>query len=78
MPEIDLEPEGYRRADTAHVSRRGLAKWLYFSRHPILAFIAYQKAYPDSFEEAEAFKERQSQAFLFGIGQFLIRRFMGH
>lgn len=79
MPEIDLEPGGYREAGTEPVrTRRGLAKWAYFLRHPILAFITYQKAYPDSPEEAEEFRARQSQAILFGVGQFLIRRFLGH
>ena len=80
MSEIDLEPHGYRETGrhSALVIRRGWRKWLYFARHPILAFVAYQKAYPDSPEEAQAFRERQTQAITFALGKAFLLRLIGH
>ncbi len=74
---LDLSPDQYRdlSADPPWKPRRGLAKWLHFVRHPVLAFITYQKAYPD--DDDGAFAERQSNAILFGIGMFIIKRLHG-
>jgi hypothetical protein len=71
---LDLGPDDYRDLGgrVAAAPKRGLAKWLYFARHPILAFVMYQKAYPD--DDAGDFHNRQANAILFGIGMFLIRR----
>ena len=73
MLQIELEPSGYRETGRKPglVIHRGLAKWLYFARHPILAFVTYQKAYPD---EDDSFKERQANAIFFGIGMFIIHK----
>lgn len=72
MPEIDLSPREYNEVgSTRPVFRRGWRKWLYFARHPILAFITYQQAYPD---QDSSFKDRQFTALVYGLGTFLIRR----
>lgn len=79
MSEIDLEPSGYRETGrhSALTIRRGWRKWLYFARHPILAFVAYQKAYPDDPEDAAAFKARQLNAIAFGVGLYFIHKVTG-
>jgi hypothetical protein len=76
MPEIDLEPDGYRETGGEPVrTRRGLAKWAYFVRHPILAFVTYQKAYPDPPD-----KDRDAatvSAVSMGLFHYFWRKFMG-
>lgn len=69
---IDLSPDDYRETGAVlRPTRRGLSKLAYFARHPILAFVTYQKAYPD---EDDSFKERQANAIFFGIGMFIIHK----
>lgn len=72
---LDLSPTEYRPAGSTPVTfRRGWRKWLYFARHPILAFVTYQIAYADSPEDAKAFRDRQFNAFMFGLGTHLVRK----
>lgn len=70
---LDLGPNEYREIGrrSAWRARRGLAKLLYLARHPVLAFVTYQKAYPD---EDTDFQERQGSAILFGLGIFIIHK----
>jgi hypothetical protein len=76
MPEIDLEPSGYRQSDSKPVVvRRGLAKWLYFVRHPILAFVTYQKAYPDPPDEEQT--SVRLNALSMGLFHYLWIKFKG-
>jgi hypothetical protein len=78
MPVLDLGPDGYRVTGSKPVVfRRGWRKWLYFARHPILAFVTYQIAYADDPEDAKAYKARAMNAIAFGVGTFLLRKFTG-
>ena len=67
MGDIELSPEHFRRVGAQSPRfRRGLAKWLYFLRHPILAAATYQKAYPDDPEEEAEFRGRVGDGGGFG------------
>jgi hypothetical protein len=78
MGDIELSPEHYRRVGSQSPRfRRGLAKWLYFLRHPILAAATYQKAYPDDPEKEPEFRERLARGALFGLAVYWINRLTG-
>jgi hypothetical protein len=78
VPDLNLSPEHFRRVGSKSVRvRRGLAKWLYFLRHPILAVTTYQKAYPDDPEESAELRERVGRGVLFGLGVYLVHLFTG-
>lgn len=77
-PDIDLTPEHFRLVGTqSPVIRRGFRKWLYFLRHPILAFVTYQKAYPDDPTEEAEFRERVGRGILFGLAVYVVGLFTG-
>lgn len=78
MGDIELTPEHYRPVGGSSPRiRRGVAKWLYFLRHPVLAFATYQKAYPDDPEEEAEFRERLAHGILFGLAVYWINRLTG-
>jgi hypothetical protein len=73
MGDIELSPEHFRRVGSKSPRfKRGLAKWLYFLRHPILAAATYQKAYPDDPEQEAEFRGRLAHGALFGLLVYLV------
>jgi hypothetical protein len=76
MIDINLPPNEYHEVGSAPLypkTRHGFRRWAYFARHPILAFITYQKAYPDTEEETD----RRSSVILTAIGFYLSKKFTG-